>query len=74
MREDYQWIVRDPDLLGGRPAIRGTRFSVAFLLACLAEGMTPGEIDDTYAPFPHEAIPEILMAASEALDSANAAA
>jgi uncharacterized protein (DUF433 family) len=60
----YQWIVRDPELLGGKPAIRGTRFSVAFLLQCLADGLTPEEIDTTYGPFPHEALPEILRAAS----------
>lgn len=73
-QSQYKWIVCDPELLGGKPAIRGTRFSVAFLLQCLAEGMTPEEIDATYAPFPHEAIPEILRAASAALDSVNVAA
>jgi len=26
---DYKWIVRDPDLLGGKLAIRGTRLSVS---------------------------------------------
>ena len=70
----YQWIVRDPELLGGKPAIRGTRFSVAFILQCLADGLTPQEIDATYGPFPHEALPEILRAASTALDSADVAA
>ena len=72
--KDYRWIVCDPELLGGKPALRGTRFSVSFLLSCLAEGMTPDEIDATYSPFPHEAIPELLRAASEALDAANVAA
>jgi hypothetical protein len=35
--------------------------------------MTPAEIESTYGPFPHEAIPEILRAASEALDTPTAA-
>ena len=70
----YRWIVRDPDLLGGKAAVRGTRFSVSFLLQCLAEGMTAAEIDSTYGTFPHEALPEILMAAAEALDAATVAA
>lgn len=74
MSDQYQWIICDPDLLGGKPAIRGTRLSVSFVLQCLAEGMTPDEIDETYAPFPHEAIPEILKAASQAMDSSNVAA
>ena len=71
--KDYRWIIRDPNLLGGKPAIRGTRFSVSFLLGCLAEGMTAEEIESTYGPFPREALPEILRAASEALDSPDVA-
>ena len=74
MDKGYKWIVSDPEMLGGKPTIRGTRLSVSFLLECLAEGMTPDEIDETYAPFPHEAIPEMLRVASQALDSANVAA
>ena len=35
--EACRWIVADPELLGRKPAIRGTRFSVAFILSCLAE-------------------------------------
>jgi uncharacterized protein (DUF433 family) len=70
----YRWIILDPNLLGGKPAIRGTRFSVSFLLECLAEGMTAAEIESTHGPFPQEAIPEILRAASEALDTPNVAA
>jgi hypothetical protein len=29
--EGFEWIVTDPDQLGGEPAIRGTRFTVAFI-------------------------------------------
>jgi len=53
---NYKWIVRDPDLLGGKLAIRGTRLSVSFVLACLAEGMSAEEITQTYAPIPQDAI------------------
>ena len=66
--KDYKWIVADPALLGGKLAVRGTRFSVSFLLSCLAEGMTAKEIQETYAPFPCEAVPEIMKVASELLD------
>ena len=71
---DYKWIVRDPGLLGGKLAIRGTRLSVSFVLACLAEGMSAEEISQTYAPFPQEAIPEIMKVAAELLDSGHVAA
>ncbi len=56
----YKWIVRDPDLLGGKLAVRGTRLAVSFVLARLAEGMSVEEIAQTYGPFPQEAIPEIM--------------
>ena len=71
---NYRWIVVDPEMLGGKPAIRGTRLSASLILACLAEGMSAEEIEDNYGPFPREAIPELLMAASELLDSPNVAA
>jgi uncharacterized protein (DUF433 family) len=62
---DYNWIVRDPDLLGGKLAVRGTQLSVSFLLRCLAEHMSAEEIMRTYGPFPKEAIPEIMKVAAE---------
>ena len=71
---NYRWIVVDPEMLGGKPAIRGTRLSASLILACLAEGMSADEIEDSYGPFPHEAIPEVLRAASELLDSPHVAA
>ena len=38
------------------------------------EGMSVEEIEDSYGPFPREAIPEVLMAASELLDTLHVAA
>ena len=38
----FQWIIVDPDLLGGQPTVKGTRLSVSHILACLSEGMTGG--------------------------------
>jgi uncharacterized protein (DUF433 family) len=70
----FRWIVADPDLLGGKLAIRGTRFSASFILSCLPEGMTVDEIEETYGRFPHEAIPEVMRVASEILDTPNVAA
>jgi len=72
--KDYRWIVADPGLLGGKLAVRGTRFSVSFILSCLAEGMSPEEIEETYGALPRDAIPEIMRVASEFLDSAHVAA
>jgi len=67
--KDFHWIVADPELLGGKLAIRGTRFSVSFILSCLAEGMSFEEIEETYGRFPREAILEVMRAAAEVLDA-----
>jgi uncharacterized protein (DUF433 family) len=72
--KNSRWIVADPALLGGKLAVRGTRFSVSFILSCLAEGLSVEEIEDTYGPFPHEALAEIMRAASELVDTVNVAA
>jgi len=72
--QDYKWIVQDPDLLGGKLAVRDTRLSVSFVLACLAEGMTAAEIADTYGPFPPQAVAEVLRLAAELVDSTHVAA
>ena len=71
---NFHWIAADPGLLGGKLAIRGTRFSVSFILSCLAEGMTAEEIEETYGAFPHEAITDVMRVASEILDVPNMAA
>lgn len=72
--KDFRWIVADPEMLGGKLAIRGTRFSVSFVLSCLAEGMTVAEIEETYGRLPHDAIPEVMRVASEILDTPNVGA
>ncbi len=71
---NFRWIVADPELLGGKLAIRGTRFSVSFILSCMAEGMSVDEIEETYGRFPRDAIREVMRAASEILDAPNVAA
>lgn len=73
--KDYQWIVADPRLLGGKLAVRGTRLSVALILECLANGMSLEDIDEAFdRAFPHEALPEVLKVASELAGSFHVAA
>jgi len=73
--KDYQWIVADPDLLGGELAVRGTRLAVSLILECRAGGMSLEEIDDSFdSAFPREAIPEVLKAASELASAFQVAA
>lgn len=73
--KDYEWIVADPELLGGKPTIRGTRLSVSLILECLANGMSLRDINVAYDhAFPAEALPEVLRLASELADSVHVAA
>ena len=72
--KNFRWIVADPELLGGKLAVRGTRFSVSFILSCLADGMSIEEVEETYGKVPHEAVPEVMRVASEIVDAADVAA
>jgi len=73
--KSYHWIVGDPELLGGKLAIRGTRLSVALILESLANGMSLDDIDAAFDhAFPREALPEVLKVASELTDSFHVAA
>lgn len=44
------WIVANPEILGGKPCIRGTRISVELVLEHLADGLS---LDDFVAKYPH---------------------
>lgn len=64
--KDYTWIVKDPELLGGKLAVRGTRLSVSLILECFAANMTLADIDESFDNvFPHEALSEVFKVASE---------
>jgi uncharacterized protein (DUF433 family) len=53
---DENWIVSDKDHLGGKPRVRDTRISIAFLLECLASGMSVAEIVDEYPTLAEDAV------------------
>lgn len=72
--QGYKWLVRNQDRFGGKPTIKGTRFSVSFILGCLAEGMTYEEIVQDYSEFPRESLPEILKLAAQVTDDPDVAA
>lgn len=44
----FERITVDPDVMGGKPCIRGLRFPVSRLLGLLASGMTPESIIGEY--------------------------
>ena len=62
-------IVTDPDVLGGKPCIRGTRLSVEFLLELLASGATRDEIVQAYPQLDVQAVAEALRFAARSMRS-----
>ncbi len=72
--EGYRYLVKNPDRLGGKPTITGTRFSVSFILGCLSEGMSYEDIVREYSEFPRESLAEVLRFAAEVTDRRDAAA
>jgi uncharacterized protein (DUF433 family) len=72
--EGYRHLVKNPDRLGGKPTVRGTRFSVSFILGCLSEGMSYEDIVREYSEFPRESLAEVLRFAAEVTDRRDVAA
>ncbi|PYR99764.1 MAG: hypothetical protein DMG12_19780 [Acidobacteria bacterium] len=54
------WIVADPEHLGGSPRVRGTRISVALILESLAAGMSIAQIVDAYPSLTEESVRGVL--------------
>ena len=54
------WIVANPEHLGGKRRVRGTRISVAHLLEMFASGMTIPEIISAYPSLSQAAIKDVL--------------
>ncbi|GAA6742923.1 MULTISPECIES: DUF433 domain-containing protein [Thermus] len=63
-----EWIASDPGVLGGKPVVRGTRLSVAFLLGLLAQGWSREEILANYPQLPPEGLQAALAFAQEVLE------
>ena len=65
MTEDL--IVADPQILGGKPCVRGTRLSVAFLLELAASGATQEQILAQYPQLTPDGLAAPFRYAAEAL-------
>ena len=52
MREGL--IICDPEILNGKPVVKGTRISVALILQCLASGMAKEDIIRGYPTLTQE--------------------
>ena len=59
-------IVSDPNIMIGKPVIKGTRITVELILTRLSEGMTNQELLEAY---PHLTVEDILAALAYSADS-----
>jgi uncharacterized protein (DUF433 family) len=60
-------IVIDPQVLVGKPTVRGTRLAVEFIIDLLAQGWTEAEILHNYPGLTHEDVQACLGYASATL-------
>ena len=62
-------IILDPNILVGKPIVKGTRLAVEFIIDLLAQGWTEAQILKNYPGLTHEDIRACLGYASEVLHS-----
>lgn len=62
-------IIIDPEVLAGKPVIKGTRLAVEFVVGLLAEGWSDQDILDNYVGLSREDIKACLAYASSVLQS-----
>lgn len=60
-------IVSNPEILGGKPIIKGTRISVEFVLELLASGMNTEDILKEYTHLKREDILAVLEFAARTI-------
>ena len=61
-------IIVDPQVMVGKPIIKGTRLTVQFMLGLLAQGMSIEEIMQEYSNITREDILACLSFAHDALE------
>lgn len=69
MKQYREYIDIDPQVLAGKPVIKGTRISVSLILNFLANGHTVGDIRKEYPFLTKEQIHAAILFAARRLDS-----
>ena len=65
----YKGIVADPEILGGKLIVEGTRLSVAHVLGLLGRGMTIDELIESYPFLTKDDILQVITYAANALEN-----
>lgn len=67
MIDQSEYVVCDPEILGGRPTFRGSRVPVETLFENLADGLSLEEILDSYPGIPRASAIALLEASKPAV-------
>jgi uncharacterized protein (DUF433 family) len=67
-----EYISNDPAVLTGKPVLRGTRLSVAFVLQLFASGWTEQQVIENYPAVTPESIRAVFAFAAQALNKGPA--
>ncbi len=62
-------IVMNPDILAGKPVVKGTRLAVEFVIGLLAQGWSEAEVLRNYPGLCREDIQACLSYAGELLET-----
>ncbi len=65
---EFKYIISDPDILGGKPIIKGTRISIQLILEWIASGASVKSIVEEFPHLPKEGVQEAILYASRFLD------
>ena len=66
---EFKHIISDPDILGGKPIIKGSRISVQVILEWIASGASVGDLAVEFPHLPAEGIREAVIYAAHFLDN-----
>lgn len=67
MTPEHPRIALDPDVLAGKPVVRGTRIAVEFVIGLMADGWSEADILANYPGLGHDDILACLAYARDAL-------
>lgn len=63
----HDHIYTNPEILGGKPVVRGTRLSVDFILSLLASGWSEAQVFEGYPHLTRADLQAIFAYASESV-------
>ncbi len=62
-----EYVHSDPDILVGKPVVKGTRLSVDFILRLFASGWTRAAVRENYPVLTDEALSAVFAFAAECI-------